>query len=364
MFGFRKVITMLFILIILLLIIAKSTKVSPLGTFNNEYISIESTTNIKGIFVILVFISHFSQYVDLGGIYDQPYLDLQKHLNQMVVAPFLFYSGFGIMESITKKGFNYLKSVPTKRFLNLIINFDIAIVLFLITGFFLNKTYDIKTILLSLFGWKSVGNSNWYIFVTLILYILIFISFFVIKWLNCNGGRLIGCILLTALTAVFIYSQMLLGRPGYSYNSVMLLPLGCWYSLFRPQIEKIVMKNDYTYALCCIINLFAYFYFIHHRWDSIEHFTIWAFTFTFMFVLFTMKFDIKGNILSWFGSHVFSIYILQRIPMSVLQYFGFEKYKFYFFVISLILTILISMIFDNLTGKLSKLIFQRKKLSN
>ena len=348
---------MLFILIILLLIIAKSTTVSSSGKFNNEYISIDTTTNIKGIFVILVFISHFSQYVDLGGVYDQPYLDFKNHINQMVVAPFLFYSGFGIMESIKNKGFNYVKSVPSKRFLNLLINFDIAIVLFLITNFFLNRSYDIKTILLSLIGWKNVGNSNWYIFVTFVLYLLVFISFFIVKWLNCNGGRLIGCILLTALTIAFVYSQMVIGRPGYTYNTAILFPLGCWYSLFRPQIERFLMKNDFVYILCCAINLFVYAYFIRHRWDGIEFYSVWAISFMITILLFTMKFNLKGNILTWFGNHVFSIYILQRIPMSVLQHLGFADKKFTFFVLSFVLTILISIIFDYFTGKLSRKIY-------
>lgn len=352
---------MLFILVILLLIIAKTTKISSTNNFNQEYISKESTANIKGIFVILVFISHFSQYVELGGVYDLPYLELKNHLNQMVVAPFLFYSGYGIMQSITKKGFDYVKSIPSKRMLNLFLNFNIAILLYIIVGFFLNKTYDLKTILLSSIGWKSVGNSNWYIFVTFVLYILVFVSFLVIRWLNCNVGRLIGCVIFSALTILFVYSQMVLGRPGYSYNTAILFPLGCWYSLFKPQIEKLFMKNDFIYTLICILNLFVYIYFKQHRWAGIEYYSIWAISFTLMFVLFTMKFNIKSNILSWFGNHVFSIYILQRIPMSLLQHFGFTNNKYSFFVLTFILTIFIAMIFDHYTDKLSKLIFIKKK---
>lgn len=352
---------MLFIMIILLLIIAKSSNAAPVGEFKTDYLSKDKTISIKGIFVILIIISHFSQYVTLSGVYDQPYIVLKNHLNQMVVAMFWFYSGFGIMESIKNKGYNYVKTIPTKRFFTILLNFDIAVALFVILGWSLGKTYDLQTILWSLVGWKTVGNSNWYIFVTLVLYLLIFVSFFVVKWLDCNGGRLIGCILLTALTIAFVYSQMLMGRPGYTYNTAILLPLGCWYSLFKPQIERIVMKNDYFYSFFCVVNLLVYLFFYSKRWESIYSYSIWAISFVFMILLFTMKISINGNILNWFGNHVFSVYILQRIPMIFFDYLGIsDSKKYVFFILSFICTVFLAMVYDNLTGKLINKIFSKK----
>lgn len=49
----------------------------------------EKTSVIKGIFVILIFLSHYSGYVVLEDQYDDiPYLLLQNHLHQMVVVMF------------------------------------------------------------------------------------------------------------------------------------------------------------------------------------------------------------------------------------------------------------------------------------
>lgn len=48
----------------------------------------EKTSVIKGIFVILIFLSHYSGYVVLEDQYDIPYLLLQNHLHQMVVVMF------------------------------------------------------------------------------------------------------------------------------------------------------------------------------------------------------------------------------------------------------------------------------------
>ena len=55
-------------------------------------LSIPSTTSIKGIFVVLIFLSHFCQYIDINTLpYFYPYVFLRNVLGQLMVAPFLFY---------------------------------------------------------------------------------------------------------------------------------------------------------------------------------------------------------------------------------------------------------------------------------
>ena len=40
---------------------------------------------------------------------------------------------------------------------------------------------SLSRILLSLIGWKSIGNSNWYMFDILLLYVLTYVAFKVTK---------------------------------------------------------------------------------------------------------------------------------------------------------------------------------------
>lgn len=353
---------MLIVLIFLLIAVSSRARVAESGTFFSDYISKERTNAIKGIFVLLVFLSHYSQYVKLDGFYDKPYLVLQQHLNQMVVAMFLFYSGFGIAEAIKRKGFAYIKTIPTKRFLSVLINFDIAIVLFLIINFIFGKTFDIKTILLSFIGWLNVGNSNWYIFVILVLYICIYISFFCVKWGNNKYSELLGTVVLTLLTIAFVYSQMILKRPFYTYSTAILLPLGFWYSLFKDKIEKIIMKNDYIYSAVCSLCLAGYIYFYFIRFKSIYSFSLWGIFFTLAVVLFTMKISLSNPFINWFGNHVFSIYILQRIPMMIFKNLNlFENNRYIFLILSFVITVLLAGIFDYFTGKLSSIIWRKNK---
>lgn len=101
-------------------------------------LSISSTTCIKGVFVVLIFLSHFCQYVDTNTIpYFEPYLFLRNIFGQLVVAPFLFYSGYGVMEQIKEKGNNYVNSMPKKRIFKTWFHFALAIFIYLLISFYL-----------------------------------------------------------------------------------------------------------------------------------------------------------------------------------------------------------------------------------
>lgn len=62
-----------------------------------------------------------------------------------------------------------------------------------------------------------------------------------------------------------------------------------------------------------------------------------------------------NKLLAWLGKHSFSIYILQRIPMLALDYFGVSQKNHVVFVLaSAILTGLLSVAFDLVTDQLDK----------
>ena len=66
---------------------------------NPDYLSKKQTTAIKGIFVLLVFFGHITQYITMGSAYER----IVTSIGQLVVVMFLFYSGYGIMCQIMTK---------------------------------------------------------------------------------------------------------------------------------------------------------------------------------------------------------------------------------------------------------------------
>ena len=134
---------MIFFLILLILIVLYKSKIN-LKNFNTNYMSIDQTRCINAIFVILVFLSHVKTYVILDDVwYNSYFLKINIYLSQLIVTTFLFFSGFGIMESIKNKKELYINSIPKKRFLNTLINFDFAILLFLICNLLIGENYII-----------------------------------------------------------------------------------------------------------------------------------------------------------------------------------------------------------------------------
>ena len=152
--------------------------------WNGAYLSKETTSTINGLFIALVFLSHFSRY----SIYMSNYVG--QRLGQLIVVMFLFYSGYGCMVQYMAKGRAYLQTFPKKRMLSTLVNFDIAVAVFVVVGLLLGKSFSIKQVALSFVCWDSVGNSNWYIFAILLCYLAFWLVFDKLpsKVRKFNGG--------------------------------------------------------------------------------------------------------------------------------------------------------------------------------
>ncbi len=343
-------------LLITLLIVFIDMKASKKNEFYTDYISIKQTTSINGLFTILVFLSHVCTYINLDSAFDKPYTTFKSYLLQMVVVPFLFYSGFGIMESIKKKGTDYVKQIPKNRFLKVLLHLDIAVVLFLAVNLVFGKTFPVKHILLSLTGYSSVGNSNWYIFAVLGLYAIVFISFMLAR-----KNNVLAVALVTLLSVGFVFAQMLLKRGSWCYDTIILFPVGMIFSLVKEPFEKILTKHEAIYYSAFGLSFLAYTLFYFKRDDGIEFYSMWGIFFMVLIVLATMKVKVGNGILDFFGSHVFSVYILQRIPMIILSKLGLaQSHKYVFVALCFVCTVVMAVLFDLFTDKLDGIIFRKR----
>lgn len=82
-----------------------------------------------------------------------------------------------------------------------------------------------------------------------VLYILLFVSFYFLKWFDKEFSLYIGMLIFTILSIAFVYWEIKVGQPAWFYNTIILFALGGWFALFQEQIECIVMKNDYVYIV-------------------------------------------------------------------------------------------------------------------
>lgn len=327
--------------------------------FTDDYLSKEKTLAIKGFFVILVFFRHCFSYLKLTSIIDKPMEILVNVLGQSIVSMFLFYSGYGIYEQIKRKKDTYIKNFPIKRLGKLFLDFVIAIITFIIvnasTGTL--KNYSINKILLAFIGWESIGNSNWYMFVTFITYIFVIISFNIFK--NSDKKSIILTIILT-----LIYSVVILKFKHQIWmNTSLCFTLGMLYSYYKINIEEF-LKNNKNYLIVGVIISIIYIVLnlVYYKTVNPYIYVVISSIFALIIVMITMKFTINSEILKKLGKNVFWIYILQRIPMMILYNFGMQKNQYIFFVASLVITIIVADIYNNIIDKkLMKYIFEDKQ---
>ena len=108
---------------------------------NDKYLDKNYTNIVKGFFLLFVFVRHFIQYKTpfSSTWYDTIGLKINSQLGQLIVTMFLFYSGYGIMESIKRKGNEYVNSIPKKRILPTWLHFAFAVSIFAVVYFYSHK---------------------------------------------------------------------------------------------------------------------------------------------------------------------------------------------------------------------------------
>ncbi|MDO4344840.1 MAG: hypothetical protein Q4C50_08570 [Eubacteriales bacterium] len=83
-----------------------------------------------------------------------------------------------------------------------------------------------------------------------------------------------------------------------------------------------------------------------------------------MIVLITMKISIHNPILNWLGEHTFEIYILQRIPMMILQRLHLDSHPYIFLLTALPCIFAMAYVFGKILHIVDRWIIEkfRKKL--
>ncbi len=329
-----------------------------------EYMSFQRTSMLNGCFILIVFLSHAFSYLPAGSELNM--VDLCGRmlcglLGQLMVAGFFYYSGFGIMESITRKGQAYLDQFPRQRFFKVLLHFDIAVLCFWLLAWLINKSYDWETILLAYTGWTSIGNSNWFICVTLLLYLITYISFRWCgrwRWLTLWGGSF-----------MLILALMVCGKGSWWYDTLLCFPAGMLFSHVRQKVERFLARSripvELVGMLCVLVAVFTCRFPAKHFGPL--HFlpaNLAAILMAYGSVLLLSGFDLKKSprVLLWMGASLFSIYIFQRIPMRALaETTDLEYSPFLFLLVNLVLTLLIAFASGLFFKWLDNICFSSKK---
>ena len=284
---------------------------------NPGYLDKKQTESIKGLFILLVFLRHSIADVMRAGYQSAGFLDsiglrVDTEFGQLIVVMFLFYSGYGVMESFKNKGEKYARQFPRHRILTTLLNFDVAVVSFLFLNFIFGIRMSPRQLGLSFIGWESIGNSNWYIFVILFCYCCSWVGRMVF-----SSSNILYVTFTTLLVFVgFVLLAIIRHGEGHWYTTILCYPAGMWYSSFIKERHKSLCKKYYYPILALLVIVFLFMHF--QRWIPGFHgltFNVKSIVFALLVVHLSLKMSIGNRFLRWAGGCLFPIYIYQRLPM-------------------------------------------------
>lgn len=336
---------MIVLYFILLILALFSVRLLDKGDrWNPDYISKDTANVVKGICIWLVFIRHIDQYLvkipDLIS-WDNLCFDVDNSLKQLLVVPFLFYSGYGVTLSIIKKGTEYANKIPQKRVLSTLINFDVAVLCFLIMNLALGLELNLRQVLYSFIGWDSIRNSNWYIFCIIICYL--------ISWAAYKCTRSFKSMLLVIWVGLLLYTAFMYFYKGHWwYDTIYAYGAGAVFAVYNRQIIGYV-KNHYQTVFLMGLAGFLIFYNAPNNFSISAN--ISAVLLCLLLILFTLKVKLKSSVLEWSGKLLFPIYIYQRLPMVILStIYGGEvmvQHRYLYVLCCLVITLIIATAYNN-----------------
>ena len=342
-------IVLLFLLILMFLAppFSLPNRMDSGNMIHSDYLSLASTEAIKGFFVVLVFCSHYLSYVELPNVFvNVAFVKIIKSIGQLMVAPFFFYSGYGLYVSVRDKGHAYIQSFFRKRFLPLWLYFAFCIVLYYILALMRGRSYSPWKMLLVFTGWIGIGNSNWFLFDTFIIYLLVIFCFSKLRILGT--GKTI--VLFAGSVCLFILFLKIFKEPWW-YNTLLCYPCGLVYGYYKKPIDRMLMSHFWK-----IFSVILLSFYIAYRLQQEKPilYCLYSVIFVIIVAMGSTKIKCSSYVCSFLGRHVFGIYIIQKL--FFIMWSEFFQSPYILFVIAFISTVLTAVVLDHGFARLKALI--------
>lgn len=324
--------------------------------FHEDYLSLSATNAVKGVFAVIILYRHMPEYMHFSDSWlDQSFVAIDSYLAQLIVAMFLFYSGYGIMLSVAKKP-NYIDSFFKNRIIKILTHFDIAVLSFILLQLCLGKMYSRGEYLLSWIGWFSVGNSNWFIFDILALYLITWTVLLFHTYIKRISNTSI--IFMHLLLVASLWGGLYILKPGRHWwiDTLLTYPFGMLYAVNKQRIDKF-LRNTSSYFLALSALLVTFVVWHYYMW--VDQYGICSCIFCMLISVLTMRFQFNNKALQWLGTYAFAIYIMQRWPMLIYVHQGWNSSSLLFVCLSIPSALSIAYLFQYLLKRLDNRFFAK-----
>lgn len=338
-----------------------------------EYTSRERTSLINGIFIWLVIFSHMYNNGVLLNDTDQQIIDGIRDLKQLVISTFLFFTGYGIMSSLIRKGKDYAACLISKRFFSVLFHFSIVVLVYVAVQYSLGNTFPLTQIIAGFTGWLSIVPSSWYIFLILISY-----WFIAISWHLCHRFHPIFQVISVSILYI-IYIPCVMDRGYWWADSCLCVPAGMLYRIYQPNIERFLKSIRIPACIIGILLIIAG-HFVYRRFLQCDGLSDWIsdtmlckmyvqnwgciiFALGILWFLSNIKFARKPTFLVWCGgTGVFFLYVFHELFMLLGIHLGLNyEHPTTYQAMCIILTLVLAWLFCKIMPRLDALIWLDKE---
>lgn len=292
-----------------------------------NYLSIENSNALKGIFVILVVLHHLSLLVSIvdGALifsFATGYLfPLLTRIGFLCVSIFFFLSGYGSYQQLCQKGEKYLDRYLVNKLVKIILPFIVVAAIYfgfdvLIYG--LDKSLDI---LAGIVAGETIVSNGWYIIAILIIYFFFFVAF---KFFKSFKYQIVA---LSLLTIAYMLTVILLGFGAHWYQNCFLFVVGVIWKKYELPINNYIREKTWTkiaILLFAFLVIYSAYVFIVMRFDNLPFVSasfnlILSLVFVPLIMLLITKVRIQTRYWVFLGSISLEIYILHGLAYKIIQ---------------------------------------------
>lgn len=329
--GFYFLFYVIFAIILLI-----GVKPAAKGDWCRDALSLRISKGLLGFCAVGIMLHHMSQTISFAGE-DPGVLSFMVDIGVCFVGMFFFFSGYGLYSSLRDKP-DYLKGFLRGRLPAVLVPFYICNFVFILGSYLWGYRFAKGELLPYLTGAILMNSQMWYIVEILILYLLFFFAFRLIK--NRDAACMVYGVCLMLLVAFSLWlghdtttpTQGLWLHGEWWYNTTMMIWVGILFARWEKQILGVIRK---LYGLFLVVFLlltaFLYnrtLYMLQNKgywfeWDGypgykekwqtlgVQFFFVFAAVLT--VVILTQKIRFSNKILDFLGEIALELYLIHNL---------------------------------------------------
>ncbi|MCI9314917.1 MAG: acyltransferase [Lachnospiraceae bacterium] len=321
---------------ILAVILLIGVKPAVKGGWCKDALSLRTSKGLLGFCAVAIMLHHMSQTIYFAKE-DTGILLFMVDIGVCFVGMFFFFSGYGLYTSLRDKP-DYLKGFMKNRLPAILVPFYICNFVFILGSYFSGYEFKEGELMPYLSGAILMNSQMWYIVEVLILYVLFYVVFRLIK------NRDAACIVYGICVMLLITFSLRLGHDTTTptqglwfhgewwYNTTLMVWVGIMFARWEEQILGLIRKfYGLVFMVFVVLSVFLYnrtIYMLQNKgywveWDGYpgykEKWQTLGVQFSFVFVviitvvILTQKIRFGNKILDFLGEIALELYLIHNL---------------------------------------------------